>query len=49
MLTRAFTAGIMGAPEHLSRRDRVSFFNDHQAATNLDARSRAARQQAGLS
>jgi hypothetical protein len=48
MLTRAFTAGIMGAPEHLSRRDRVSFFNDHQAATILDARSCVARRQAML-
>ena len=49
MLTRAFTAGRMGAPEHLSRRDRVSFFNDHQAATISDVRFRAARRQAGLS
>jgi hypothetical protein len=39
----------MGAPEHISRRDRVIFFNDHQAATILDVRFRAARQQAGLS
>jgi hypothetical protein len=39
----------MGAPEHISRRDRVIFFNDHQAATILDVRFLATRRQAGPS
>jgi hypothetical protein len=38
-LTRSFTTGRMGAPEHLSRRDRVSFFNDHQAVTTVSRRT----------
>jgi hypothetical protein len=43
MLTGAFTAGRMAAPEHLSRRDRVSFTNDHLAVTITNARIRSTR------
>ena len=46
MLTGAFTAGRMAAPETFSRRDRVSFFNDHLAVTIPDVRSRSTRQMA---
>jgi hypothetical protein len=49
MLTGAFTAGRMGAPEHLSRRDRVSIFNDHQAVTITCTITDDARQQAAES
>ncbi len=31
MLTRSLSNGIMAAPEHLSRRDRVRLFYDHLA------------------
>lgn len=33
MLTRFLTAGRMAAPEHPSRRNRVSIFTDYPAAT----------------
>ena len=45
MLTGAFTAGRMAAPEHLSRRDRVSFTNDHLAVTITQASIRSMRQR----
>ena len=46
MLTGAFTAGRMAAPEHLSRRDRVIFTKDHLAVTITSADSRSTCQQA---
>ena len=46
MLTGAFTAGRMAAPEHLSRRDRVIFTNDHLAVTITSATSQSTCHQA---
>lgn len=37
MLTGAFTAGRMAAPEYLSRRNRVNFTTDHLAVTHASA------------
>jgi hypothetical protein len=41
MLTGAFTAGRMAAPEHLSPRDRVILTNDHLAVTITRATSQS--------
>jgi hypothetical protein len=46
MLTGAFTAGRMAAPEHLSRRDRVILTNDHLAVTITSATSHCTCHQA---
>jgi hypothetical protein len=46
MLTGAFTAGRMAAPEHISRRDRVIFTNDHLAVTITSATSQSTCHQA---
>ena len=46
MLTGAFTAGRMAAPEHLSRRDRVILTNDHLAVTITRASSHCTCHQA---
>jgi hypothetical protein len=46
MLTGAFTAGRMAAPEHLSPRDRVILTNDHLAVTMTRSTSQSTCQAA---